>query len=160
MRYTAKDVMSKDFNVIEQNQPVEKAVRMILEGKARPTGYKTISTLVTDEYGHLVGVVSMFDVLYHIRPPFLNYMGDNLNFEEAELLSYVKRFRGLRVGQVMNSPVRYVSSDTDLMEVIDRMVKEKCRRLPVLENSKVIGMVYLAEVYSHICRTWMGIHTK
>ncbi len=160
MRYTAKDVMSKDFNVIEQNQPIEKAVRIILEGKTRSTGYKTISTLVTDEYGHLVGVVSMFDVLYHIRPPFLNYMGENLNFGEEEILSYVKRFRGLRVEQVMNSPVRYISADTDLMEVIDRMVKEKCRRLPVLENSKVVGMVYLPEVYSHICRTWMNISLK
>jgi len=152
--------MSKDFNVIEQNQPVEKAVRIILAGKARPTGYKTISTLVTDEYGNLVGVVSMFDVLYHIRPPFLNYMGENLNFGEEEILSYVKRFSGLRVSQVMNSPVRYISADTDLMEVIDRMVKERCRRLPVLENSKIIGMVYLAEVYSHICRTWMHIDIK
>ncbi|MEZ4528109.1 MAG: CBS domain-containing protein [Desulfobacterales bacterium] len=160
MRYTAKDVMSREFNMIEQNEPVEKAVRIILEGKARPTGYKTISTLVTDDYGNLVGVVSMFDVLYHIRPPFLNYMGENLNFGEAELLSYVKRFRGLRVGQVMNSPVRYVSADTDLMEVIDRMVKERCRRLPVLENGKIIGMVYLAEVYSHICKTWMGIDRR
>ncbi len=160
MRYTARDVMSKEFNMIEHNEPVEKAVRIILEGKTRPTGYKTISTLVTDEFGNLVGVVSMFDVLYHIRPPFLNYMGDNLNFEEAELLSYVKRFRGLRVGQVMNSPVRYVDADTDLMEVIDRMVKERCRRLPVLENGKIIGMVYLPEVYSHICKTWMGIDRR
>lgn len=160
MKYTARDVMSKEFNIIEQNEPVEKAVQMILQGKARTTGYKTISTLVIDEYGNLVGVVSMFDVLYHVRPPFLNYMGENLNFGEAEILSYVKRFRGLQVRQVMNSPVRYVDADTDLMEVIDRMVKERCRRLPVLENSKIIGMVYLPEVYSHICKTWMGIDRR
>jgi CBS domain-containing protein len=38
------------------------------------------------------------------------------------------------------------------MVVIDRMVRKKCRRLPVLERSRVVGIVYLSEVYYHLCK--------
>ncbi len=158
MKLTAKDVMVKEFDTIQRSEPIENALKRILKGKLRATGYKTVSIMVTDEFGHLAGVLSMFDVLYHLRPPFLNYMGDNINFGEQELLSYIKRFKGLTVGQVMNSPVLYVTSDTDLMIVIDRMVKEKCRRLPVLEDDKVVGIVYLPEVYCHLCKEWLDMN--
>ena len=155
MKLTARDVMVSEFDMIGQNAPIEEAVKMIFKGRLRATGYKTVSIMVTDEFGHLAGVLSMVDVLYHLRPPILNYMGDNISFGEHELESYMKRFKGLTVGQVMNSPVRYVTADTDLMLVIDRLVKEKCRRLPVLEDSRVIGIVYLPEVFCHLCKTWL-----
>ncbi len=149
--------MVKDFNMISQDAPVEDAVRLIVKGKTRETGYKTVSVMVTDNVGNLCGVLSMFDVLYHLRPPILNSFRDSFIFSEHELDSYIKRFKGLTVAQVMNSPVRYVSPDTELMVIIDRMVKEKSRRLPVVENSKLIGIVYLAEVFYHISTTWLKI---
>jgi CBS domain-containing protein len=160
MKLTARDVMVMEFNTIDQNAPIEDAVRMIFQGKIRKTGYKTVSIIVTDKFGDLVGVVSMFDILYHLRPPILNYMGESINFPEKELNSYVNRFKGLTVAQVMNSPVRYVTPDTDLLVIVDRMVKEKCRRLPVVENAKVIGIVYLAEVFGHLCKDWLNMDFK
>lgn len=155
MQLTARDVMVQDFQTIRPDVPIDKAVRLIFNGKVRSTGHKTISTLVTNEFGQLVGVLSMFDVLYHIRPSFLNYMADSISFQGEELESYIEMFKSLTVEQVMNSPVHYLFPDVDLMVIIDRMVKEKCRRLPVVENSKVIGVVYLSEVYYHLYKIWL-----
>jgi len=154
---TARDIMVKDFNMINKDAPVEDAVRLIFKGKTRETGYKTVSVMVTDNIGNLCGVLSMFDVLYHLRPPILNSFHDSFNFSEKELESFIKRFKGLTVSQVMNFPVRYVAPETELMVIIDRMVKEKSRRLPVVENSKLIGIVYLAEVFNHLVETWLKI---
>ena len=155
MQLTARDVMVQDFQTIHPDASIEEAVRLIFKGKVRATGHKTVSTLVTDEFGQLVGILSMFDVLYHLRPPVLNYMVDSISFQGEELESYIDRFKGLTVEQVMNSPARYISPELDLMMVIDRMVKEKCRRLPVVENSVVVGVVYLSEIYYHLCKTWL-----
>jgi CBS-domain-containing membrane protein len=160
MNLTARDVMVEEFNTIDQHAPIEDAVRMIFQGETRETGYKTVSVIVTDKYGGLIGVVSMFDILYHLRPPVLNFMGDSIDFPEDELTAYITRFKGLTVAQVMSSPVRYVTPDTHLIVIVDRMVKEKCRRLPVVENAKVIGIVYLAEVFSHLCKYWLKIEFK
>lgn len=157
MRQTARDVMVTEFNSIHHNASITEAVRLIYNGKVRKTGYKTICAMVTNEFGDLLGVLSMFDILYHVRPTFLNYMVDCVPIGVQEIESYVNQFRGMTVEQVMNSPVKYVSPDTDIMTIVDRMVKDKCRRLPVVENSKVIGIVYLSEVYCHICKNWLDI---
>lgn len=157
MRQTARDIMVTEFNSIHRNASITEAVRLIYKGKVRKTGYKTICTMVTNEFGDLLGVLSMFDILYHVRPTFLNYMVDCVPIGIQEIESYVNQFRRMTVEQVMNSPVKYVSPDTDIMTIVDRMVKDKCRRLPVVEDSKVIGIVYLSEVYGHICKNWLDI---
>jgi CBS-domain-containing membrane protein len=157
MKRTARDVMVTEFRTIQHNASITEAVRLIYNGKVRETGYKTVCTMVTNDFGDLVGVVSMFDILYHLRPPILNYLGDSVNIGIQELESYIKRFKGMTVEQVMNSPVKYVSPETDIMEIVDRMVKDKCRRLPVVEDTKAIGIVYLSEVYCHICKNWLNI---
>ena len=155
MRVTARDVMVKDFDKIRSNAPIEEAVQLIYNGKIRETGQKTASVMVIDRFNRLTGVISMFDVLYHLRPPVLNYMVSGIDFWNEELESYVKRFKGLTVKQVMSSPVLFVSPDDDLMVVIDRMVSKKHRRLPVVENSMVVGIVYLSEVYYYLCKNWL-----
>lgn len=157
MRKTARDVMVSEFNTIHHNASITEAVRLIYNGKVRKSGFKTICAMVTNDFGDLMGVLSMFDILYHVRPPFLNYLGDSIPIGVQEIESYVNRFKGMTVEQVMNSPVKYVSPDTDVMTILDRMVKDKCRRLPVVEGTKVIGIVYLSEIYCHICKYWLDI---
>jgi CBS-domain-containing membrane protein len=155
MKVTARDIMVKDFDTVQFNAPIEEAVNLIFNGKVRAAGHKTVSVMVTDQLGQVVGVLTMFDILYHLRPPILNYLVDRLDFWDGEVESYVEHFKGLTVEQVMNSPVRYISPDADLMVIIDRMVREKCRRLPVMENARIIGIVYLSEVFYHMCKTWL-----
>ena len=155
MKVTARDVMVRNFDKIRSDAPIEEAVRLIYNGKIRETGQKTASVMVIDRFNRLTGVISMFDVLYHLRPPVLNYMVDGIDFWNDELASYIRRFKGLTVKQVMSSPVLFVKPDDDLMVVIDRMVRKKHRRLPVLEKSRVIGIVYLSEVYYHLCEVLM-----
>jgi len=157
MKRTAIDVMVTEFDTIQENAPITEAVKLIYNGKVRETGYKTVCVMVTNDFGDLVGVVSMFDILYHLRPPILNYLGDSIHLGTQELESYVKRFKGMTVGQVMNSPIKYVSPDTDIMGIVDRMVKDKCRRLPVVEDSKVVGIVYLTDIYCYLCKNWLNI---
>ena len=155
MKQTARDVMVTEFDTVRSDQPVIDAVQLISHGKIRATGYKTLGLVVTDDFGDLVGVVSMFDILYHLRPPILNYLGDSMSIETAELISYVNRFKNMTVGDIMSTPVKYVSPDTEIMEIVDQMVKDRCRRLPVVENSRVIGIVYLPEIYLHVCSHWL-----
>lgn len=157
MRQTARDVMVSEFNTIHYNASITEAVRLIFNGEVRSTGYKTICAVVTNDFGDLLGILSMFDILYHVRPPFLNYLGDCVPIGRQEIECYIDRFRGMTVEHVMNSPVKYVSPDTDIMTIVDRMVKDKCRRLPVVEDTKVIGIVYLSEIYCHICKNWLYI---
>ena len=112
--------------------------------------------MVVDEFSHLQGMISMEDILYHVRPPFMNYELENVPLWEGELEVYLDHFTDLRVEQVMNTPVITVKPQDDIMAVIDRMVKSKIRRLPVVEDEKILGIVYLSDVFYHVCKNWLN----
>ena len=148
MTLHAKDIMVKDFDTIHMDAPIEDAMRVILDGKLRKTGHKTVSLMVVDDVKRLRGVITMFDILYHLRPDFLNagINGEDLPWE-GQLKILVKKFKGKKVRQIMSPHVVGASPDEHVMVVLDHMVKNKYRRLPVLENGKLLGVVYISDVY-------------
>ena len=97
----------------------------------------------------------MLDILYHLRPAFMNYEMNSSPIWEDELEPYLERFKNLTVEQIMSTPVITVSPDTQLIVAIDLMVKKKGHRIPVLEEGKLLGVVYLSEVFNTLCKTWL-----
>ena len=143
MTLYAKDLMVRNFDTIHMEAPVEEAIRKISNGIVRETGYKTISLMVTDDLNKLSGVVTMFDVLYHLRPNCLNFGIDGEELEwEGQLKSLINSFRGKKVHHIMTRNVVGAMLNDHIMIVLDRMVKNKYRRLPVLKNDQPIGVVY------------------
>ncbi len=153
---SVKDIMITEYVTIGPDAPVSRAARMIFRGETRNTGYKPFGIMVVDDFSHLLGMISMEDILYHLRPPFMNYEMENVSLWEGEMEVYLDHFTDLRVEQVMSSPVITVSPRDGLMVVIDRMVKGKIRRLPVLEQEKIMGIVYLSDVFYHVCKNWLN----
>ncbi|PQP33298.1 CBS domain-containing protein, partial [Desulfobacteraceae bacterium SEEP-SAG9] len=43
-----------------------------------------------------------------------------------------------------------VTMNDHIMILLDRMVKNKYHRLPVLENDKPIGIVYISDIYHRL----------
>jgi len=153
MSYYAKDIMITSFDVVHKDALVEEAIKMISSGRVRQTGHKTVSLLVVDDFRKLTGVITMFDILYHLRPSFLNYGvdGDEVGFEwDTYLERFISDLKSKRVEQIMSEELVGAKSDEHLMVVLDRMVKNKYRRLPILENGKPVGVVYLSDIYSYL----------
>lgn len=153
---SVREIMVTDYITIGPEAPVRQAARLIFGGKTRKTGYKPFGIMVVDDFSHLLGMISMEDILYHLRPPFMNYEMENANLWEGELEVYLDHFTELRVEQVMHSPVITVTPKDDIIVLIDRMIKTNVRRLPVLEDEKIIGIVYLSDVFYHWCRAWLN----
>lgn len=150
MKTYVKDIMATEFDTIRSDETVEKAIQMILNGKVRETGDKTTSLLVLDKVMMFVGIITMADILYHLRPTFLNYgiNGDQVSWDEQFDIA-MKNLKGKEVRQLMSTNIVGASVDEHLMVILDRMVKNKYHRLPVLKNGKPIGVVYIADIYFH-----------
>ncbi len=148
MEIYAKDIMATEFDTIESDAPVVKAIQMILNGKIRKNGDKTISLLVLDNVKMFVGIITMTDILYHLRPDYLNYgiNGEDVAWTEQFDLA-LKHIKEKKVREIMSTNIVGSSADEHLMVILDRMVKNKYRRLPVLSNGRPIGVVYLADIY-------------
>jgi CBS domain-containing protein len=148
---TAKDVMVTPFDTINQEASVEEAINLILKGKVRKTGHKTISLIVVDDYGQMTGVITMYDILYHLRPDFLNF---GLNADEfpwtGQLNKCIDAIKVKKVKQLMSCNVMGAKLNDHIMVILDHMIKNRYRRLPVLDRNKPIGIIYLSDIYHNI----------
>lgn len=155
MKLPARELMTTDFVTIRPEALISEAARLIFHGKIRPTGYKPFGIMVTDDFQRLVGMISMHDILYHLRPPFMNYdMEHNLIWED-ELEPYMDKFKELTVEQIMSTPVVTASPEDHFIVLIDRMIKTGARRIPVVEGDKILGIVYLSDVFHRLCSLWL-----
>jgi CBS domain-containing protein len=151
MKLFARDIMAKNFDTINMNAPVEKAIQMILHAKVRPTGHKTVSLMVVDDVHALVGTISMYYILYHLRPSYLNYGidGSELNWK-GEVDGFVQAVKDKKVAQIMNDTVLSVPPDEPVMSILDRLIKNRIRRISVVDNGKLVGVVYMSDIFYHL----------
>lgn len=148
---TAKDVMVTSFDTINQEALVEKAIALIHKGKVRETGHKTISLIVVDDFGQMTGVITMYDILYHLRPDFLNFGLDANEFSwTGQLNKFIDAIKDKKVKQLMSRNVMGARINDHIIVILDQMIKNRSRRLPVLEGNKPIGIIYISDIYHNI----------
>jgi CBS domain-containing protein len=107
--------------------------------------------MVIDDFNKLTGIISMFDILYHLRPDFLNFGLDGAGFKwEGQLKALINKLKEKKVHQIMSYNIVSARSNDHIMIVLDCMVKNKYRRLPVLESDEPVGIVYISDIYHRL----------
>jgi CBS domain-containing protein len=155
-----RDLMKHDITTIAANATIQQAVDKLVElDRSEQSGaLEAQSLLVVDAEGRLEGLIAMLDILTGIEPPFMR---------EAEHLAaltwdgmfddLVRKAQNRTVAEAM-VPVEQleaVEPDDRLMTVVELMVRMQQRRLPVVEEGKVIGIVRLYDVFHEVARTML-----
>jgi len=150
MKATARDIMTTDFHTLAPEMTVGDAVNMFRQAGQREQR-KIFGMMVTDENGHLMGLLSMYDILLFIRPKHIHVWGAMEDIDTAGLVdSACERAKKVRVGDLMTPQVVTVTPQTNLMVILDIMIKKHIRRLPVVEDNKIIGIVYISGLFYHL----------
>jgi len=145
----AKDIMTARVIRATTQTPLRDAVRLMLEHR--------ISGLpVTDDFGHLVGVVTEADLLVkeakpHPQPPLVEWFGRFLWLERW--LSPARKAEGRSVGEVMTHNVVTADEQTPVEELASRMLRYRVNRLPVVRDGAVVGIVTRADVLKVFLRS-------
>jgi CBS domain-containing protein len=131
----ALDVMQRNPITVTPEMPIEDAVRrMISHG---------ISGLpVIDATGAVVGILSEGDLLRRVElgteakvPTWVRWLA------EGRAAHAYARSHARKVGEVMTAPVVSVTPETDLAEVAALMESRRIKRLPVLQDGRLIGII-------------------
>lgn len=63
--------------------------------------------------------------------------------------------QGKMVGEIMTRGVISVTPDTDLEDVGHMLVHERIKRLPVLDQGRLVGIVSRADLVREVARNWI-----
>lgn len=104
--------------------------------------------MVTDPEDHLVGMISMYDILLVLRPKHIHIWGLMEDIDIAGIVdTSCEKTKSILVGDIMTPEVVTITSQSHVLMILDIMIKKHVRRLPVLENRKIVGIVYISDLF-------------
>lgn len=150
MSKTARDIMDTHFHTLLPQTSIADAVA-VLKKAGEELKRQVFGMMVVDEQGHLVGMISMYDILLLTRPKHIHIWGEMADIDVTGIVREAcLRAKPILVGDIMTTNVVTVTPDTHVLLIVDIMLKRHIRRLPVLEDGKIIGIVYLSKVFDYI----------
>ena len=137
----ARDVMTSPAITVPPDMPVSEIARLLIE--------RAISAVpVIGANGELVGIVSEGDLLRRVeadtdrhRPQWLELLLDS-NVAAADFA----RSHGAFARDVMTANVVTAKPDTELAEIASLLERRRIKRVPVMEQGKVVGIVSRANL--------------
>jgi CBS domain-containing protein len=117
---TARDIMTKGADYLKEDASVADAAKRLAE--------QSIGAVpVCDAQGHLRGVVSDRDLV-------------------VEVMAAGKDPKSTKVADLVHGEAVTIGADDSVEEAIETMKSHKVRRLPVIDGTKLIGMVSQADI--------------
>jgi len=141
------DYMTRTAITIGSDAAIMDAARLMLD--------HNISGLpVLDAAGQLVGIISESDLLRERddrdeaqRPRWLEYM-----IERAEKTDEAARFQDRKVSDAMTKDPVVVGPQTSLREACRLLERRRIKRLPVVQNGKLVGILARADLVRAFAR--------
>jgi len=150
MKTTARDVMTTGFHTLQPHIPISEAV-LLFKKASQQEQKKVFGMMVTDEQEYLIGMLSMYDILLFIRPKHIHIWGMMEDVDVSGLVDVAcEKTRSILVGDIMTTDTITITPDTHLFMVLDIMIKKHIRRLPVVEDNKIQGIVYISNLFYHL----------
>jgi CBS domain-containing protein len=114
VKMPVKEIMTRNVVTVDINSDVQYLARKMLD-------YSVGSVIITDK-GQPVGIVTERDIVRKI-------VSRNLRPDK------------ISIKNLMTTPLITISAAEDVTDTMHRMVKMEIRRLPVVENSKLVGII-------------------
>ena len=137
----ASDLMTRNVVTVREGASIGEGVRLMLQWG--------ISGLpVVDTMGGLVGIVTEGDFLRRSemgterrRPRWLAFLLGTGRLAEEYMHTHARK-----VAEVMTTEVQTIAEDTPVSEIVGIMEKYRIKRLPVLRNGAIVGIVSRANL--------------
>jgi CBS domain-containing protein len=143
----ASDVMTLNVVSVTPDSSILHAARLMLQ--------KNISGLpVITSAGGLVGIITEGDFLRRKETETQRHRSRWIEFllGPGRLAEEYSRSSGRKVEEVMTSPVRTVTEDTSLEEIVHLMERHHIKRVPVMRGTRVVGMISRANLLRAVVR--------
>lgn len=135
----AREIMAREVVTLTPDMPVSEAAKVLSENRIG-------GAPVVDSEGKLMGIISESDLIVQdVRlhfPTYISFLDSYIYLESlTKFEAQLKKAVGARVSDVMTIDVVTVSGDATVEDIATLMVDKDIDRIPVVDNSSVVGIV-------------------
>jgi CBS domain-containing protein len=146
----ASEIMTKDVVSVGPDTPTRAAAKLLIE--------KGISAVpVVDASGAAIGMLTEGDIVrgeIDRRAPrrfrWLEMLAEGEDLA-PEFLDYLKA-ADRPVREVMMTPVVAIAEDTPVQDIAETLLEHRIKRVPVLRNGRIVGIVSRADLVRALAR--------
>ena len=136
---TVRDIMTKDLITVTSDMSISKAAKILLENRIN-------GAPVVDDNGSLVGILCQSDLIAQqkklpIPTPFTLLDGIIQLTSNKQIEKQIRKIAALTVSEAMTPKVVSVHPDTEIETVAALMVDSNFHTLPVVEGSRLVGVI-------------------
>jgi len=151
MTLTAAEIMTKNVKTVRPDASVAEIARLLCD-------HQISAVPVCDAEGQVVGMLSEGDLLRPVgheqsakRAWWLNLLAEGTDLAPSflECISVENQ----RAGNLMITPVVTASPDNSVPELADLLMRHHIKRLPILREGKLVGIVSRADLIRALART-------
>ncbi len=147
----AASIMSRDVVTARPDDTVTRVAQLLAQ-------HRISAVPICDPTGGLLGMVSEGDLMrpylshnVQRRARWLALLADGTDLA-PEFLEYVRLDRH-QVGDLMTKPAITASEATPVTELAELLAKHRIKRLPIVRDGKLVGIVSRADVIRAIARS-------
>ena len=125
--------MTKDVLILSKDTRTTRATQLLQR-------YERDDIIVTDEHLKPVGIVTDEDILAQV----------------SDVTVYAET---TKLGDIMTSPLITIDKSSSLREALEKMKEKNIRKLPVISNNIVVGIIYQATI-ANVIRNASTLHPR
>ena len=135
----AKDIMTRDVITVYLDTEIIQAAKLMLDNH--------LSGLpVVDKKGYLKGIICQSDLMTQQKkipvPSFFVLLDSAISFtSQKNIETEVKKMAAVKVSEAMTPDPITVDPETSLEDIATLMVKHNIHTLPVLDQSRLVGII-------------------
>lgn len=147
-----RDLMDPKVHRVEYDTEVEDTWKLMRRHRLK-------SVPVVDRHNRVIGIVTWNDFLKHIQ------LAEGQSFKEG-FLAFFRRTPGVStnkpeaIGHVMSAPVRVLSENSPIADLIPLMAFQGLRQIPIIDaERRLVGMVYQSSLIAALYRQQLAALT-
>lgn len=143
---TVKDIMTERPVSVNPETTLKEVANLLF--KHRISGLP-----VVDSDGKVIGIITNRDLIRAAMPDYKSLISNlALSYEAAPFESLLREEDRITVSKLMSTNVYTVEEDASVVEVAAVMLFKDIRRVPVVRDGKLIGLVVISDIVSKIIR--------
>lgn len=144
-----KDIMTKEVITVSEDDTIEKCANLLIT-------HNLSGLPVLDDNGKIKGIVTEGDLIRRISriegPAALEVLGGIFYLESPKkFMEKVKNSMGSKARDIMTKDIITISPDKEMEEGATLLVKNKIKRLPVIDKEgNIIGIVSRKDIMNYL----------